>query len=180
MFAFFGLAQDRFSNTFRHTPPSRALASLLPSNDLEDVWESYSPGSPGHTFFQKGINPYIGQANTEIDEEYTLDGEVQKGGMSIIRFGLSSVGERVVIKFCGEQASYEREVSSLQRIQGLGPSVNTSNIIRMIDYIDPEEKDDWYPYSVVVLECGDMSLLSWAASSNRRPVEKNYLKMVIM
>ncbi|KAI9228357.1 MAG: kinase-like domain-containing protein [Piptocephalis tieghemiana] len=126
------------------------------------------------------IHPAELEANTDIDEEYTLDGEVQKGGMSIIRFGLSSVGERVVIKFCGEQASYDREVSSLRRIQGLGPSMNNSNIIRMIDYIDPEEEDDWYPYSIVVLECGDMSLLSWAASSNRRPVERNYLKMIIM
>ncbi|KAI9230854.1 MAG: hypothetical protein DHS80DRAFT_21091, partial [Piptocephalis tieghemiana] len=117
------------------------------------------------------VHPAELEANTNIDEEYTLDGEVQKGGMSIIRFGLSSVGERVVIKFCGEQASYERE--------GLGPSVNTSNIIRMIDYINAEEEDDWYPYSIVVLECGDMSLLSWAASSNRRPVEKNYLKMIV-
>ncbi|KAI9226561.1 MAG: hypothetical protein DHS80DRAFT_32613 [Piptocephalis tieghemiana] len=115
------------------------------------------------------IHPADLEANTDINEEYMLDEEVQKGGMSIIRFGLNSVGERMVIKFCGEQDSYEREVSSLQRIQGLGPSVNTSNIIRMIDYINAEEEDDWYPYSIVVLECGDMSLLSWAASSNRRP-----------
>ncbi|KAI9226279.1 MAG: hypothetical protein DHS80DRAFT_32906 [Piptocephalis tieghemiana] len=44
---------DRSSNAFRHTPPFCALASLLFSNDLEDVWESYFPaprfplGRPG-------------------------------------------------------------------------------------------------------------------------------------
>ncbi|KAI9228318.1 MAG: kinase-like domain-containing protein [Piptocephalis tieghemiana] len=129
------------------------------------------PQSPSNSLFLPP-NCHDPEAGTEIDREYTLDGEVQQGGMSTIRFGLSSVGERVVIKFFGNQTSYRRE--------GLGPRVNTSNIIRMIEYIDPEEKDDLYLYSIVVLECGEMSLLSWAASSNRRPVEKNYLKMIIM
>ncbi|KAI9228149.1 MAG: hypothetical protein DHS80DRAFT_31113 [Piptocephalis tieghemiana] len=36
-------SQDRSFNTFRHTPPSRALASLLSSNGQGNTWESYFP-----------------------------------------------------------------------------------------------------------------------------------------
>lgn len=50
----------------------------------------------------------------------------------------------------------------------------------MVDYLGTEEDaNEWSPYSIIIYESGETSLLSWGAH-RPRPIEEIYFKTIVL
>ncbi|RKP14153.1 hypothetical protein BJ684DRAFT_15506 [Piptocephalis cylindrospora] len=123
----------------------------------------------------KRISPEDYEAGTELYEQYTIQKEMNKGGMSVLRPALNRLDKKVMIKFCHNRDTYQKEVDILTQLQRC-PS---PNIISLDDCFDDEEEEtSLTPHWLIVVELGEVSLQDWGW--NKRPISETFLKTIIL
>ncbi|RKP14817.1 kinase-like domain-containing protein, partial [Piptocephalis cylindrospora] len=99
-------------------------------------------------------------------DDYQMDQECFRGGMSLIRPATHILtNTNVVLKFYRDKRAFSREQEALKEIKHV-------NIISLLDYFEPEELDPPNPQPIMVLERGQVTLRQYYEENTSRDIIK--------